>query len=67
MRINNQEFPTASLNVVGEEKIVGITGIKRVFLYEALIKRGAVTQKKRSKNLGELQCWIMKNAKPKAM
>ena len=59
MRINNVEYPNVSIRVVESRRIVGLTGPKAVHRYEASIKNGAVTQKRASENIAELQDWIL--------
>lgn len=59
MRINNQDYPNASMCVVGERRVLGPAGVRKIFVYEARVKRGAVTQKRASENLAELQDWIL--------
>ena len=65
MRINNKEYPNVSLNVVGDRKEPGLTGMKKICLYEATIKCGKKIQKMRSEHLGELQSWIEREVEPK--
>ena len=64
-RINNKEYPNVSLNVVGDRKEPGLTGMKKICLYEATIKCGKKIQKMRSEHLGELQSWIEREVEPK--
>lgn len=59
MRINNQDIPNVFIRVISSRRITGISGPKSIHLYEANIKRGAVTQKRTSENLSELQDWIL--------
>ena len=65
MRINNKEYPNVSLNVVGDRREPGLTGMKKICLYEATIKCGKKIQKMRSEHLGELQSWIEREVEPK--
>lgn len=65
MRINNKEYPNVSLNVVGDRKEPGLTGMKKICLYEATIKCGKKIQEMRSEHLGELQSWIEREVEPK--
>lgn len=59
MRINNVEYPNVSISVIESKRVVGLTGPKSIHRYEANIKRGAVTQKRASENLADLQDWIL--------
>lgn len=54
MRINNVEYPNVSIRVVESRRIVGLIGPKAVHR-----KKGAVTQKRASENIAELQDWIL--------
>ncbi|WP_418541719.1 hypothetical protein, partial [Parasutterella excrementihominis] len=65
MRINNKEYPNVSLSVVSDRKEPGLTGMKKICLYEATIKCGKQIQKMRSEHLGELQSWIEREVEPK--
>lgn len=65
MRINNKEYPNVSLSVVSDRKEPGLTGMKKICLYEATIKCGKKIQKMRSEHLGELQSWIEREVEPK--
>lgn len=65
MRINNKEYPNVSLSVVSNRKEPGLTGMKKICLYEATIKCGKQIQKMRSEHLGELQSWIEREVEPK--
>lgn len=65
MRINNKEYPNVSLSVVSDRKEPGLTGMKKICLYEATIKCGKQIPKMRSEHLGELQSWIEREVEPK--
>lgn len=65
MRINNKEYSNVSLSVVSDRKEPGLTGMKKICLYEATIKCGKQIQKMRSEHLGELQSWIEREVEPK--
>ena len=59
------EYPNVSLSVVSDRKEPGLTGMKKICLYEATIKCGKQIQKMRSEHLGELQSWIEREVEPK--